>query len=298
MSRGDEQDPFAGTRMTLGEHIEELRTRLLRSGIALALVFVGSYLFVNPIARFVMAPHGWAVDWLNADLVELYEARLAADPSLERGEFFDPPDSQLLVEPVPRRLRADGAHSGFFFQIKVCLLFSLAVAGPFMLWQLWQFIAAGLYQHERRAVYRLFPASGALFVGGLAFGYLVLVPYGYYFLARATLGELRHDPEVGLYFTFLTSLCLALGAVFQLPIVMMALARVELVEVKTFSRYRPHFLVGALFVSAMLTPPDPITQLMMGVPMVLLYELGILLARFSARRAARAAPAPLEGLSP
>lgn len=281
--------------MTLGEHLEELRTRLIRSAVALVAVFIGSYLFVGPIANFVMAPLGRAIGMLNADLVELHEEELASDPSLERARYFEPADSRQLREPIPTRPRGDAAHSGFFFQLKICLLFALAVAGPYMLWQLWQFIAAGLYPHERRSVYRLFPAAAALFVTGVAFGYTVLVPYGYYFLARVSLLQIRHDPEVGLYFTFLNTLCLALGAVFQLPIVMTALARVDLVRAATFARYRPHFLVGALAVSALLTPPDPITQLMMAVPMVLLYEVGILLARLSARRAAAAAPA--EGLA-
>ncbi len=295
MGATHEPDPFEDTRMTLGEHLEELRTRLIRSAIALVAVFVGSYVFVDPIAEFVMAPLGRAIGMLNADLVDLYEEQLADDPALARDTFFDPADSKHLREPIPTRPRGDAAHSGFFFQLKICLLFALAVAGPYMLWQLWQFIAAGLYAHERRSVYRLFPAAAALFVAGLAFGYTVLVPYGYYFLSRVSLLQIRHDPEVGLYFTFLTNLCLALGAVFQLPIVMTALARVELVQAATFARYRPHFLVGALAVSALLTPPDPITQMMMAVPMVVLYEVGILLARLSARKAA--AVAPSEGLA-
>lgn len=296
MSEVNEPDPFAGTRMTLGEHLEELRLRLIRSAAALVLVFFGAYVFVAPIADFVMAPLGRAIGMLNADLVELYEEKLAEDPELERADYFDPADPQRLAAPIPTTPRGDAAHSGFFFQLKICLLFSLAVAGPFMLWQLWQFIAAGLYPHERKTVYRMFPASAGLFVAGISFGYFVLVPYGYYFLTRVSLLQIRHDPEVGVYFTFLMSLCLALGVVFQLPVVMTALARVDLVQPATYRRFRPHFLIAALAVSAILTPPDPITQLMMAVPMVLLYEVGILLSSAALRRAA--ARVPQEGFAP
>lgn len=298
MSRPEEHDPFESTRMTLGEHIDELRTRLMRSVLALIGVFLVAYAFVEPISRFVMAPLGRAITMLNEDLVELHEERLADDPELVRADYFDPPESQRLLDPIPTRPRGDGAHSGFFFQVKICLMFAVAVAGPYVLWQLWQFIAAGLYKHERKTVYRLFPAGGGLFFVGLSFGYFVLVPFGYYFLARATLWEVRHDPEVGHYFTFLTSLCLALGAVFQLPIVMLALARVDLVDAQAFAKYRPHFLVGAFALSAIMTPPDPVTQSMMAVPMTLLYETGILLARISAKRRARGASTHVESALP
>ena len=162
-----------------------------------------------------------------------------------------------------------------------------------MLWQIWQFVAAGLYEHERRLVGLYFPISALLFVGGIVFGYFVMVPYAQYYLASTTLGRIEYYPEIGKYFTFLKGLSLALGVVFQLPIVMFALTRLGLVEPKQYTKYRGHFIVGALIVAAILTPPDPITQMMMAVPMAGLYELGIVVARVAHKQRQRAMPAEL-----
>lgn len=276
------EDEVEATRMTLAEHLGELRTRLVRGTAALMVAFAVAFAYHERVADIVLLPQHRAITMLNRELVEIYEKRLAEDPTLDRSLYFDPPDSRHLAHPIPIEPRGDGAQSGFLFYLKASLLFALAIAGPFMLWEMWRFVAAGLYRHERRVVYRYFPLSGGLFAAGVVFGYTTMVPYGYYFLVKPTLGQIRHDPEIGIYFSFLVALLVALGIVFQLPIVMIALSKVGLVQPRSYARFRPYFVVLALVIGAILTPPDPITQMLMAGPMVLLYELGYRFARWSA----------------
>ena len=272
------------TRMTLGEHLEELRGRLIRSAVAFVLALVVAWGFHETLSDVVQEPLRRAVAWLNADLVEIHQAEIL-EQGLSPTDFFntgipeDASPSQRLLKPIPSDLRGDGAGSGFFFYLRVSLYFAFLGAAPVILWQLWQFIAAGLYRKEKRVVHLYFPASLLLFAAGIVFGFYVMVPYGQYFLARFSLEQFRYDPKVDEYFQFIKSLCLALGLVFQLPILMMGLARLGIVEPTFFARYRGHFLLVALLFAALMTPPDPITQMMMAVPMVLLYEVGYRLSR-------------------
>ncbi len=288
-----EEDEVEATRMTLAEHLGELRTRLVRGAAVLMVTFAVAFAYHERVADIVLLPQHRAITMLNERLVEIYEERLAADPSLDRSLYFDPPDSRHLAHPIPIEPRGDGAQSGFMFYLKASFLFALAIAGPYMLWEMWRFVAAGLYRRERRIVYRYFPLSGGLFAAGILFGYTTMVPYGYYFLVEPTLGQIRHDPEIGIYFSFLVALLVALGIVFQLPIVMIALSKVGLVDPRAYARFRPYFVVLALVIGAILTPPDPITQMLMAGPMVVLYELGYRLARWSAPP-----PSPAEAEDP
>jgi len=284
--------------MTLGEHLDELRTRLIRSVVALLAVFLAAWFFHEELTGVIEYPLRRAVSALNVDLVAICEERLEADPDLSRERYFlrdVPPEAapeNRLVDPIPGSLRGDGAGSALFFYLRVCSYFAIFGAGPFILWQLWQFIAAGLYAHEKKAARVYFPVSLALFLGGVLFGFFVLVPYGQYFLARFGLEQIRYDPKIEDYFRFIRSLCLALGVVFQLPLLMLASARLGLIEPPFFAKYRGEFVLVALIVAAFMTPPDPVTQLLMAGPMVVLYEVGILLARTAHRRRAQEGDEP------
>lgn len=280
-----EDEHIEQSRMTLGDHLEELRSRLIKSVLAILIVFVGAWVFHKPIAEVVLQPMKRTVGMLNAELDAHFAEQLKQDPDLDREQYFE---NLGLRYPIPSTPRADAASSGFFLYMKTCLIFSAFVGGPFILWQIWKFIAAGLYKNERRTALRYFPFSMLLFLGGVLFGYFMLVPYGQFYLARMSILQVEYYPEVGLYFTFLTSLSLALGLVFQLPILMLALVRLGLVEARAYGSFRGHFWIISLIVAAVLTPPDPITQLMMALPMVLLYELGNFLGRMAARSAERA----------
>lgn len=274
--------------MTLGEHLEELRKRIFKSVLVLAVALGLAWWQMEPISAWVMRPWYVAVERINADLVEKAEGTLAANPAMARSELFetDDPHDQRLRDRIDTRLQAFAVGDSFFFALNISIYFALFVASPFVLWQIWQFVAAGLYRHEKRLVTLSFPFSALLFLAGVAFCFYLVVPVGLYFLST-TLSLERVRPLLGLgqYFTFLSTMCLAMGLVFQLPIVMIFVSRIGLVDPRTWGKYRGHFLVGALLLAAVLTPgPDWYSQILMTIPMVILYEIGALIARFSARQ--------------
>ncbi len=280
-----EQDPFESTRMSLGDHLAELRKRVLRGAVVIVVAFFVGWGFHERIDDVVRRPLVQVLDWIDHDQVEKYEARLRDEPGTERATYFqsnDPDDRNLRPEyTVTRRVAVMAFPEYFVYALKISLFFALVVGAPVLLYQLWRFIAAGLYPREQRIVMGVLPASIGLFVAGAVFGYFVLIPYGMYFLASASpIEQFEFMPRLSEYLTFLSGLVLALGFVFQLPLVVTTLVRVDLVRRSTFARYRPHFIVAAFVAGAVLTPPDPITQLLMAGPMVLLFELGLWAARF------------------
>ncbi|MCY2961652.1 MAG: twin-arginine translocase subunit TatC [Planctomycetota bacterium] len=277
-------DDLEHTRMTLGGHLEELRKRITRSLVALILALVLAWTFKEEVIQRVMWPWQTAVQRINADLVERSEASLAADPQKSREEFFlsaDPADKRLR-NPVEERLSSFGVGDSFFVSLNVSLYVAAFLAGPYVLFELWQFIAAGLYKHEKRLVRLYFPLSVFLFLTGAAFCFFLIVPSGLYFLSTTLPVELV-KPQLGLekYFDFLSMMCLSIGATFQLPILMVFFSSIGLIEAKSYGKWRKHFIVIALFVAAVITPsPDAYTQLLTTAPMIVLYEIGILLARW------------------
>ncbi len=286
MAEDPEEDPFAHTRMTLGEHLGELRTRLIRGLAAVAVAMLAAWIFRAPLIELATSPYDRAMDMLEEYRVEEAERILAENPERERTEFFvtaDPNDKRLRS--FQKKLIVIRPTENFVFVLKICLYAALIFGAPVLLWQMWQFIAAGLYVRERRAVRSYFPISVAAFGVGVVFGFLVVVPYGMYFLNRLVPMEVA-EPNITAesFLTFLSSLCLAFGLVFQLPLVMTFLGRAGIVEPSSMARYRGHFIVCAFVLAAILTPPDPFTQLMMALPLGVLYEIGIWSAHVAARR--------------
>jgi len=275
------------SRMTLGGHLEELRKRILRASVAVILALLLAWTFKEAILERVMWPWRSSVQTINADLVVRSEAMLVADPTKKREEYFlsnDPADKRLR-NPVDERMSAFGVGDSFFVSLNVSLWVAAFLAGPYVLWELWQFIAAGLYKHEKRLVRLYFPFSVLLFMGGVAFCYFLIVPSGLYFLST-TLPVEMVKPQLGLekYFDFLSMMCLAIGATFQLPILMVFFASIGLVDPKSYGKWRKQFIVVALLVAAIITPsPDAYTQLLTTAPMIALYEIGILLARWRSK---------------
>lgn len=285
-----EEDPFEHTRMTLGEHLEELRRRLFIGLGSIFLLFWVAYAFSNEAMRIVIHPYNVMMTRLEGYYTEEAEERLADDPSIPRERYFmHDGERERLRGLQDTRMTSVAPGETFLFQLKICVYVSLFLGSPILLWQVWMFVAAGLYKREKRVATHYFPAAAVLFVAGIVFGYFVLVPYGMYFLNRTTpLDLVRPDFRVEEYFSFLTSLCLGLGLAFQLPIVMVLLSRLGLASHKLFAKYRGHTWVIVMIVAGVLTPPDPYTQSMMAIPMLLLYEVGIVCARIGERRRAAA----------
>lgn len=247
--------------MSFGEHVEELRRRLLWGLGTVAVIFMVAWLvFPTELQGLFLQPHFRAVDALA---------------------HHDPPI------PVERRLALHSPLEEVFYTLKVSTLAALILGLPVFLYHLWSFVAAGLYRHERRAILRYLPWSLALAFTGMAFGYFVLIPLVLEYLYARPMPELFLQAyRLDYYFSLFLLLTVALALVFQLPLIMMGLDGAGLVGLDTFRRYRRHFVLVAFVIGAVVTPPDPVSQILMAMPSIVLYEVGILSLRLRRLRAA------------
>jgi sec-independent protein translocase protein TatC len=171
---------------------------------------------------------------------------------------------------------------GFIAYFRVALVLGLVLALPVVLYQIVAFILPALHRHERRYLYLMLPGATLLFAAGLAFAYFLVVPRSINFLAQFMMGVATPAWSLGNYIAFVTNLMFVIGLAFQTPLVVFVLARIGLLTPARMSRYRRHAILIIAVLAAVLTPtPDPFTMLMVMVPMWLLYELGIILARFA-----------------
>ncbi len=238
-------------------HLIELRDRLIRAVVAVILVFI------------VLFP------WAN----DLYT--LLAQPLISKL----PQGSQMI---------ATGVASTFFIPLKVAMMAAFLIALPFVLYQMWAFIAPGLYQHERKLAMPLLVASVLLFFVGMAFAYFLVFPVVFGFLAGATPKGVNFAPDIGAYLDFVMTLFIAFGVTFEVPVVVILLVITNLVSVQKLREARPYVIVGAFIIGAVFTPPDVISQVMLAIPLWLLYEIGIILAGFL--RTVKPAQEPQEGV--
>jgi sec-independent protein translocase protein TatC len=249
-------------RMSLRDHLEELRRRLLWSLALFMVMFFVGVVLKEPLVKFVLVP------WNAAR-----EGMMAAG------------------HPDPGPLRNIGPAEPFIFTLKLAAAFALIGGAPLYLHQLWRFVGVGLLDHERKAVSRSFPVGVVLLLIGMAFGYRILLPLGLQFLVPYVPAELvQPEVTVSAYFSLVAALTVLMGFVFELPLIMWLVVRAGLVEVSTLSKSRRVAIITMLVFSAMMTPPDVVTQLLVTGPMIILYEIGLVMAR----RAERA----LKGESP
>ena len=235
-------------RMSFGEHLEELRGRMFKSVLATLLGLIVCFIFHRDLLDFAVRPFREVMLGLNLD------------PTLK------------AVAPTQT----------FFAYLKVSFIAGLILTAPVWTYQLWAFIAAGLYRAERRVVYRYAPLCLGLFVGGLVFGYLVLIPFGLeYLLTFGDPAVVENWITLGEYLKLFTLLTLVLGLAFQLPVVMLGLVRLGIVQLDTLRRKRRIAILVIFVMAAILTPPDPITQLLLALPLLALFEFGLLLAWLS-----------------
>jgi sec-independent protein translocase protein TatC len=239
---------------TLISHLLELRTRVLRSVIAVILCFVPLAFFQDEIFTLVAQP---------------------------------------LIEQLPQgtSLIATSVVSPFMAPLKLSIMVAVFVAMPFVLFQVWAFVAPGLYRHERRFAMPLIVTSIFLFYAGVAFAYYVVFPLMFKFLASTTPIGVKMMTDISNYLDFVLLLFLAFGIAFEMPVAVVLLVATGLVRVEALSRNRGYVVLGIFVLAAFLTPPDAVSQSFMAVPMYLLYELGIVFARLAHRRRA---PAPAE----
>jgi sec-independent protein translocase protein TatC len=244
------------TKAPLLEHLIELRRRLLWSVAVLVLLFFGSLYFAEPIFAFLVQP--------------------------------------LLAAGQGRVIFTD-IFEAFFVDVKVALFTALMLGFPFVATQLWKFVAPGLYAREKNALLPFLLMTPVFFVGGAAFAYYIAMPWALHFLLgfQGEVGGVQKDalPGIGNYLSFCTRFIFGFGLAFLLPILLMVLERAGLVSREQLVRGRRYAIVAAFALSAVLTPPDAVSQLMLAIPLYALYEFAILAIRLTHWRAARRAQA-------
>ncbi len=227
-------------------HLVELRDRLLRAVVAVVVIFV------------CLMP--WAGD--------IYD--ILAHP-------------MMSALPEGTKMIATGVVTPFFVPMKVTLLVAFVIALPFVLYQAWCFIAPGLYAHEKRLGLPLVVGSTVLFLAGMAFCYFFVFGTVFKFIAQFAPKSITPAPDIEQYLAFVMSMFLAFGITFEVPVIVIVLVKLGIVDVAKLKEARPYVIVGAFVIAAVVTPPDVVSQLMLAVPMCLLYELGIFLSRFVTR---------------
>lgn len=228
-------------------HLFELRDRLVRSLLALAIVFVPTFFFA----------------------AELYD--LLAMP-------------MMRTLPQGSKMIATGVISPFFIPMKIAMMVSFLIALPYVLYQAWAFVAPGLYAHEKKLVVPLIVSSTLLFFLGMAFCYFVVFQTVFTFIAQFAPKSITVAPDIEAYFNFVLGMFIAFGVTFEVPVVVVVLVMTGVISVEKLREIRSFVIVGAFVVAAIVTPPDVISQLMLAIPLCLLYEVGIFAARFVGRR--------------
>jgi len=230
-------------------HLVELRDRLLRCVIALVVVF--GLLFY------------WARD-IYAILAQPLLASLPAGGQLIATEVTAP----------------------FFVPIKVTMMAALVIALPYLLYQTWAFVAPGLYAHEKKLVAPLIITSTLLFLCGMAFAYFLVFPVVFKFIIKVAPEGVAVMTDIGKYLDFVLTLFVAFGVTFEVPVAVVILVRMGMVSVAKLREIRPYVIVGAFVIGAIFTPPDMVSQVMLAVPLWVLYELGIFVAQWVGKSAA------------
>jgi len=234
-------------KQTFIEHLEDLRKRLLVSLIAVGIGFIICYLFSKEIFEFLMMP--------------LHRAL---------------PSGATMIFTTPAE--------AFFTYMKVGLLAGVFAASPIVLYQIWLFVAPALYSKEKKYVIPFVCSSTILFVGGAAFGYFVIFPLSAKFFMSFTTDFIQPAPRLKESFSFCAMLLLTFGLTFELPIFILFLSKLGVLDARMLARNRKYVIILIFIVAAILTPPDPLSQVMMAVPLVALYEVSIWVAKIFGRK--------------
>jgi sec-independent protein translocase protein TatC len=189
----------------------------------------------------------------------------------------------MAALPPGTRMIATGVITPFMVPIKVTLLVALIGALPVVLYQAWAFVAPGLYKNEKRLALPLVIGSTLLFLTGMAFCYFFVFGTVFAFIAKFAPSSITPAPDIEQYFSFVMTMFLAFGTTFEVPVVVVLLVKFGVVKLEKLKEIRPYAIVGAFVIAAVVTPPDVTSQIMLAVPMCLLYEFGLLLARLVAR---------------
>ncbi|MHC4182855.1 MAG: twin-arginine translocase subunit TatC [Planctomycetota bacterium] len=241
----EEDKSSEGKRLPLSEHLEELRRRIIHSVLIVVGFFFISWVFKSKILDIMKKPHDLAMENLG----------------------------------LSQSLQVLSYQEGFYAYIKLCLIAAVFIGYPVIAHQIWKFVEAGLYKRERTYVKIFAPVSFIAFITGVLFGYFFLIPFGLQFLIKILGGGIEPIITMSQYINLVTLLTLALGIVFQLPLVMLFISKIGIFKAEDFVKWRMHAVLIMFILAAIITPPDPFTQVMTALPMMALYEVGILAIR-------------------
>ena len=232
---------------TFISHLVELRKRLLRSVIVIVVIFLALFPFASELYAFLAHP-------------------------------------LLAVLPKGGQMIATDVTTPFFVPMKVAMMSAFLIALPYVLYQVWAFIAPGLYTHEKRLGIPLIVASTILFACGMAFAYFAVFPVVFGFITKSAPVGVAVMTDINKYLDFVITMFIAFGVTFEVPVVVILLVKTGFVSVAKLREIRPYVIVGAFVLGAIFTPPDIISQFMLAMPLWLLYELGILIAALITKR--------------
>lgn len=239
-------DPSAKKAQPIVQHLIELRTRLIRALFAVVVVFAGLFAFANDIYEFVALPL----------------------------QQFLPENSTMIATDVA---------SPFLTPFKLTLFVSVFIAMPYILFQLWAYVAPALYKHEKRVAVPLFTASILLFYSGIAFAYFVVFPLAFKFFISVAPDSIAAMPDIASYLSFVLKIIFAFGLAFEIPVVTVILISAGAISADGLAQKRPYVIVGCFVMGMLLTPPDVISQILLALPMWLLFECGLFFGRFLSR---------------
>lgn len=235
-------DPSENDNLTsFISHLIELRDRLVRIAIVVILVFLGLMPFAAQIFDFLAAP-------------------------------------MMQALPAGAHMIATGVVTPFLIPVKITLVLALLISLPWVLYQIWAFIAPGLYAHEKKLIAPLVISSSALFMAGVAFCYYFVFRVVFSFVNQFAPKSIAVAPDIESYLDFVMTMFLAFGVTFEVPIIVIVMVRMGFVTVEKLRAVRPYVIVGAFVVAAVVTPPDVTSQLLLAVPMCLLFEIGLFIA--------------------
>ncbi len=238
-----EQEEQEEYKMSFTEHLEELRNRLIKILIAVAAGFVVSYFFSKQLFYFLSLP-----------LLEVL-----------------PKQNSLIFTALPE---------AFFTYLKISLFAGIFLVSPYIFYQIWKFISPGLYSEEKKYVFPFVVLSTLFFLTGASFGYFVVFPFGFKFFIGFQSEYIKALPSLKQYLGFAMKLLFAFGTIFEMPVIMYFLAKIKVINSRLLTKNRKYTVVLIFVVAALLTPPDVFTQVLMALPLIILYELSIWVVKY------------------
>jgi len=232
---------MTGNEESFISHLVELRSRLMKASIVVIVVFLCLMPWAGTIYDFLAWP-------------------------------------MMQALPQGSKMIATGVITPFLIPVKVTMLLAFMIALPWVLYQMWAFVAPGLYTHEKKLIAPLVISSSLLFMSGVAFCYYFVFGVIFHFINNFAPASISVAPDIDSYFGFVMTMFIAFGLTFEVPVVVIVLVRMGLVSVQKLRQIRPYVIVGAFVIAAIVTPPDVMSQLLLAIPLCILYEVGLLLA--------------------